>query len=407
MKQYKTEVGKDFKRLVFYLCETNQFSAYEKYIQEPANTSEDDCHSFEEDTPSTCNQIELDEALARTLQEELNSSDSKEVEEINVPSMERQETETVSVNGNYALINSYRDVVVELASQVNNEKHFFVTTRRKAPFSRIISLWQRQASKSPTTNRLSVHYSGESGIDDGAIALEFLEHCIADMAEKMFPNGTPMNSSFLVQNGSFRTCGEIVAVSLAQGGPPPCFLEQCAYESAFKEVDMMEIDEHNLTVKEKQQLRDVRSDCTQHIDFIIENGYTGEIKEENVEAIIRSLQVSFVSRRCLYMKEFMIGLGSYGLDNIIVKMPLVCQPLFVIGELKEEVTPDADYLFSLLEPHYSREGTSRRCMEENIMDFFQDVLNDCETGNVVGHQAPVAFNYKDQEDNTERRRRRI
>ena len=39
-KQYKTEVGKDFKRLVFYLCDTDKFSAYEKSLQEPANTSE-------------------------------------------------------------------------------------------------------------------------------------------------------------------------------------------------------------------------------------------------------------------------------------------------------------------------------------------------------------------------------
>lgn len=38
-------------------------------------------------------------------------------------------------------------------------------------------------------------------------------------------------------------------------------------------------------------------------DLIIDNAYTGPIKEENLEAIIRSLKVSFVSHRCLYMKE--------------------------------------------------------------------------------------------------------
>ena len=80
--------------------------------------------------------------------------------------------------------------------------------------------------------------------------------------------------------------------------------------------------------------------------------------------------------------EYLIGLDQM--------TPLVCQPLFVAGELKEDVIPDADYLFSLLELHYSWEGTSRRCFEEDIMDFFQDILNDCETGNVVGHQAPIA-----------------
>ena len=402
MKQYKTEVGKDFKRLVFYLCDTDNFSAYEKSLQEPANTSEgpsdDDGHCTEEEFPSMCEQIKLDEAIARTLQDELNSCNSKEVIDV-PPSPESQATMTP--NGNYALINDYKDVVHELASQVKHDKHFFIVTRRKAPFSRIVSLWQRQASKSHPRNRLSVHYSGESGIDNGAIALEFLEQCTADMAESMFPDGTPMDSSFLVQNGTFRTCGEIVAVSLAQGGPPPCFLEECAYEAAFKEFDMMNIGEENLTFKEKQLLSEVRSDCQKHTDLIIDNGYTGAIKEENLDAIVRSLEVSFVSRRCLYMKEFMLGLSSYSLDQMIIQNPLVCQPLFVAGDLKEDVTPDADYLFSLLEPHYSREGTSRRCFEEDIMDFFQDVLNDCETGNVVGHQAPIAYNYEEEEGNTD------
>ena len=202
MKQYKTEVGKDYKRLVFYLCDTDNFSAYENYLQEPADTSEgpseDDCHSTEEEFPSTCEQIELDEAIARTLQDELNSYNSKEV--IDVPLSQEGQAATTP-NSSYALINNYKDVVHGLASQVKHDKHFFIATRRKAPFSRIISLWQRQASKSDATNRLSVHYSGESGIDNGAIALEFLEQCTADMAESMFPDGAPMDSSFLVQNG--------------------------------------------------------------------------------------------------------------------------------------------------------------------------------------------------------------
>ena len=100
------------------------------------------------------------------------------------------------------------------------------------------------------------------------------------------------------------------------------------------------------------------------------------------------------------MKEFMLGLSSYGLDQMIMQKPLVCQPLFVIGELKKDVTVDADYLFSLLQPHYSREGTSRRCFEEDIMDFFQDTLNDYETGNVLGHPAPIALNYKEEDEET-------
>jgi len=128
---------------------------------------------------------------------------------------------------------------------------------------------------------------------------------------------------------------------------PPCFLGQCAFEAAFKEFDMRNIGEENLTFKEKQLLAEVRSDCQKHTDRIIDNGYTGAIKEENLDDTVRSLQVSFVSRRCQYMKEFMFRLSSYGLDQMIILNPLVCQPLFVAGDLKEDVTPDAAYLFSL------------------------------------------------------------
>ena len=57
---------------------------------------------------------------------------------------------------------------------------------------------------------------------------EFLPQVTSDMGREMFPDGSPTDSTYHVQNRNYRTCGEIVAVSLAQGGPPPYFLEQCA-----------------------------------------------------------------------------------------------------------------------------------------------------------------------------------
>ena len=35
------------------------------------------------------------------------------------------------------------------------------------------------------------------------------------------------------------------------------------------------------------------------------------------------------------------------------------------------------------------------------MDHFQDILNDCETGNVVGHLTPVALDYKEEDEKTD------
>ena len=77
-----------------------------------------------------------------------------------------------------------------------------------------------------------------------------------------------------MQNGDFRTCGEMAAASLAQGGPPPCFLDECAYNSIFTETDLTNVDEKDLAEKEKLTLANIRLDCTKHSDFIIEHGYT-------------------------------------------------------------------------------------------------------------------------------------
>lgn len=142
----------------------------------------------------------------------------------------------------------------------------------------------------------------------------------------MFPHGSPINSSLHVQNGDFRACGQLVAVSLAQGGTPPCFLEKCAYDAMFTDVDMMDTSDEHLTTREVSLLEELRhSDCKKYSDMIIDHGYTGTISDEHVEEIIRSLKVSFVSCRCLYMKEFIIGAESYGLDKIIKDHPSVCQ----------------------------------------------------------------------------------
>ena len=71
--------------------------------------------------------------------------------------------------------------------------------------------------------------TGEDGIDSGAMSKEFLAQAILDMGNTMFAGGTPVNSTYNVQNGYYQSCREIVSVSLAQGGPPSCFLDECVY----------------------------------------------------------------------------------------------------------------------------------------------------------------------------------
>ncbi len=119
----------------------------------------------------------------------------------------------------------------------------------------------------------------------------------------IFPSGSPIHSTYHVQNGNFCTCGEMVAASISQGGPAPCFLEPCAFDAIWKEVDLLNIQDKDkdLTAEEHTILGNAREDCTKHLDFIVENGYSGQVTNDHVEEIISSIKVSFVSRRYLYI----------------------------------------------------------------------------------------------------------
>ena len=80
-----------------------------------------------------------------------------------------------------------------------------------------------------------------------------------------------------------------------------------------------------------------------------------------------------VTKRLVYLKEFLNGLDAYGLRSIIQTHPEACKHFSVQCSIPHE-TVDANYLFSILSPEYAQEGSTRREVEESIMDFFQDFL---------------------------------
>ena len=72
---------------------------------------------------------------------------------------------------------------------------------------------------------LRVHFTGEDGLDSGAMAKEFLAKAIVGMRSIMLPSGSPVDSTYNVRKGYFQSRGETAAVSLTQGGPSPCVLQ--------------------------------------------------------------------------------------------------------------------------------------------------------------------------------------
>ena len=105
-----------------------------------------------------------------------------------------------------------------LALKVNTTGQFFIVTRRGVSLDRRLALWKIESLKSSPTKKLMVQYFGEKGIDDGAIHMEFLTDIMSDIKSTVFPTGTLRDSMLHVHNNNLFACGQIAAVSLANGG---------------------------------------------------------------------------------------------------------------------------------------------------------------------------------------------
>ena len=198
-----------------------------------------------------------------------------------------------------------------------------------------------------------------------------------------------------VHNGFFLACGQIVAVSLVQGGPPPRFLDESAFQMLVNpEVNIKELQEDVLTHSEKLLLDKIREDPINNQETILEHGYTGIVDLEHVNDITGTVMVSLVSRRSLYLKEFGKGLELFGLASAIKGNVDQCKKLFVDDTNVNIV--DANYLVSVLKPLYLQEGTSKRIIEEGVIDNFQDLLMRMEDENMTGHSEMMAWNHEDK-----------
>lgn len=439
LQRYQEEVGKDFNKITLFLCSSDDYHRAEDKtecsgsddseevvtkkvkisFQSPPATEnslendqgfaefESNCDNNAKVDSSVILQIKQDEQLAKELQNQVNEEDFLDYSSsANHPSSLNDLSSVEKPNSveNPSSLNDTGSVVKAVQERVNSSQKLFLVVRRGAPFFRLLTLWQREVNRNSAEYALRVCYHGEEGIDSGAMGKEFLTQMIQGIGSTMFPAGGPMNSTYHIQNGNFRACGQIAAVSLAQGGPAPCFLEECVYNLLVNpEVDVKNLSaESHLTAADQSIINQIREDVTPHQEMIIEHGYTGNIDQEHVDDIVQSIIISIVTRQVVIMKEFMEGLHLYGLAKIVLSNPQVCKPLFVKAAGAQDQV-DANYLFSLVQPMYSTPGSSRRRVEENIMDHLQDFLISLEDDqNITGYASPVTWNYEDQKESDQR-----
>ncbi|CAB3985791.1 Hypothetical predicted protein [Paramuricea clavata] len=115
----------------------------------------------------------------------------------------------------------------------------------------------------------------------------------------MFPRGIPVDSTLHIQNGNFKACGEITAASLAQGGPAlRCFDATVYYLLVNPSISLQELNcETNLTASDRILLDSILEDVMKNTNTIIDHGYTGIIDDSHIGEIRQSIVVSIVTKR--------------------------------------------------------------------------------------------------------------
>ena len=273
-RRYQEEIGKEFRRIVLYLCTESDFRMFSGGEGRDSPMEVDDVHVHIEGLGKAEErelQIEEDANFARCLQEQFDNEDGDQVKILSeVASDEhndsgncfvKQDTSQKGTNSPDSVEkdpveNLHTDctsVVQAMEKQVNNSEQFFIVIRREAPLQRILELWKRESKKHSPKCKLFVKYLGEIWIDDGALTREFFSTTFTETGMKIFPEGRPMDSTHFVQNGTVRAAGEIVSASLAQGEPPSCFMDESVFETMVNsDVDLRSLRLSHLTESERQ-----------------------------------------------------------------------------------------------------------------------------------------------------------
>ncbi|XP_026141331.1 uncharacterized protein LOC113117120 isoform X2 [Carassius auratus] len=282
------------------------------------------------------------------------------------------------------------DVLRLLASRVDDSKDFKICVSRTDFYQRAMVQWQRQKRGTPG-NTLRVTFLGEAGVDTGAIRKEFLSDLIGEIEKHLFEHRghqrgkSPIYSLSNMEKGFFRTAGEVFSVSLAQGGPAPRFLRPWCFDY----LSSGDLDESTLTIDDVddaelyhliKKVEEEETDLSAWNDQIINCGFTGAVKPENKEAIIRSIVLHATLRLVPLLKQIRKGLEVYNFVDILENHSGLCHQFFVPDVVDDDDDKaDADFIMQNILPKMSEKGSVRETYETAIINFLQDFLQEIES----------------------------
>ncbi|KTG47280.1 hypothetical protein cypCar_00048755, partial [Cyprinus carpio] len=116
---------------------------------------------------------------------------------------------------------------------------------------------------------------------------------------------------------------------------------------------------------------------------IISCGYTGLIKPDDKEAILRSIVLHATLRLIPLLKQLRKGLQVYNFVDILQDHCGLCQHFFVPTAVDDDNEADADFIMQNILPKLSEKGTMREAREMAIVNFLQDFLQEIESADDI------------------------
>ncbi|XDV25294.1 hypothetical protein PO909_029234 [Leuciscus waleckii] len=275
-------------------------------------------------------------------------------------------------------ISCEEDVIRYAEAQINTTNTFEICVSRDNMVERGLKLWKRQKTGSPV-NPLKITFLGEPGVDTGALRKEFLSTMVAGIEKRLFEGDAkkgkmPKYSLNDLDNELFKVAGQIFAVSIAQGGPAPRFMQEWCYEY-LATGNIKGNDVHDTEISPLIKMIEDASDLSNYTKEILECGYTGPINIDHKKSILRALALHITTKRIPMLQQLREGLEIYDLIKVMQRKPQECHNLFVIG-YNDKV--DSHYILSHLAPEMSPTGSTKQVKESKIMEFFQDFLLELE-----------------------------
>eukprot|EP00794_Sanderia_malayensis_P020690 gene20690-22727_t len=280
--------------------------------------------------------------------------------------------------------------------------------RRGHEFSDFTKFFKKPWNAEKQGGTYRICYIGEAGIDSGGVSREFYSRAIMEVKSNYFigtdDNGyEPYCGTISVADGTVTSIGHLFAAGICNGGAAPCFLSQwlftyisyglqkvlaCLPSSLPPGSCHREIYEELFQASDDNRVKEiVTSDAGLELLEIV--GYRGNPLKANLDKKSAFFSKSVfikakIEPQLTVLSEFLSGLKTYGLLDVIKEKPHLFQNVFCKNDMFEW---DFEEFQKLLKPDFSPEGSNRKSTEISTLKHFLDFVEQC----FNDQMCPVSF----------------